>query len=116
METGFDIRFNPEDGDPVRTDVEYVGGADSSLDMLEGARALLVRAADFTNTDDGYHVEAAANALAYQIATGAADCMAADDAVSLDPDFTCYTYSQHALLHTMRLLRDNPVPPWEGPA
>lgn len=116
MTPGFDIRFNPEDGDPASTDVEYIDGADTSLDMLEGARALLHRAANFVNADDGFEVEANACWLAYDIATGAADCMAADDAVSLDEDFVCYTERQHGLLHVMRLLRDNPLPDWQGPA
>jgi hypothetical protein len=115
METGFDIRFDPTDGDPVSTVVDYVGGADSSLDMLEAARALLVRAADFVNVDDGYLMEAAACCVVYQLVSGATDCMAADDPVSLDPDFVSYTLNQHVLLHTMRLLRDNPAPDWTPP-
>lgn len=115
MDNGFDIRFDPADGDPVSTVVDYIGDATTSLDMLEGARALLHRAANFVNVDDGYHVEAEACSLVYQLATGAADMMAASGAI---PGVLTFdeTYAGFVLAHVMKLVRKNPAPMWPGGA
>ena len=111
MNTGFDIRFDPRDGDPLATAVQYVGGADTALDMLEGARALLHRAATFVNTDDGYQYEQDACLLAYQIASGAADMVASSEPAN---DGFRETYAGWVLTHVMELLRENPTPAWHG--
>lgn len=119
MDYGFDIRFHVDEqgrisGDPVTTDVEYVGNCTTSLDMCEAARALLHRATNFVNTDDGYQYEQDACDLAYTITTGAADMLAHSPEPAGD-DFR-ETYCGFLTAHVMKLLRENPCPPWPGPS
>jgi hypothetical protein len=99
---GFDIRLDGTSTHPASTYVEYVGGADSSGDMLIAACALTARAATFIEPE--YETEAQAAYLAHDLVTGAADLL-----------FDADTLAAHTTRHIMELLAANPVPAWDGP-